>query len=119
MRLSPASCFTGSTAVARTINRDARREGRTDRAAIAETGGITAMIVDATALPEQVADMFCTSASAPPVTLLRLAAAIAVQDDVADRIIQIIAGAARELLIGDPADTATHVGPGDIDGEAR
>ena len=70
---------------------------------IAETGGINAMIVDATALPEQVADDVVTSAfrsAGQRCSALRL---LFVQDDVADRMIEMIAGAARELQIGDPA----------------
>ena len=85
---------------------------------IAETGGINAMIVDATALPEQVADDVVTSAfrsAGQRCSALRL---LFVQDDVAGRMIEMIAGAARELLIGDPSDPATHVGPV-IDAEAK
>ena len=65
---------------------------------IAETGGINAMIVDATALPEQVTDDVITSAfrsAGQRCSALRL---LCVQEDVADRIIEMIAGAARELV---------------------
>jgi RHH-type transcriptional regulator, proline utilization regulon repressor / proline dehydrogenase / delta 1-pyrroline-5-carboxylate dehydrogenase len=85
---------------------------------IAETGGINAMIVDATALPEQVADDVVTSAfrsAGQRCSALRL---LFLQDDVADRMIEMIAGAARELVIGEPSDPATHIGPV-IDGEAK
>jgi RHH-type proline utilization regulon transcriptional repressor/proline dehydrogenase/delta 1-pyrroline-5-carboxylate dehydrogenase len=85
---------------------------------IAETGGINAMIVDATALPEQVADDVVTSAfrsAGQRCSALRL---LFVQDDVADRMIEVIAGAARELKVGDPSDPATHIGPV-IDAEAK
>jgi RHH-type proline utilization regulon transcriptional repressor/proline dehydrogenase/delta 1-pyrroline-5-carboxylate dehydrogenase len=85
---------------------------------IAETGGINAMIVDATALPEQVTDDVVTSAfrsAGQRCSALRL---LCVQEDVADRMIEMIAGAARELRIGDPRDPATHVGPV-IDAEAK
>ena len=85
---------------------------------IAETGGINAMIVDATALPEQVTDDVVTSAfrsAGQRCSALRL---LCVQEDVADRMIEMIAGAARELVLGDPRDTATHVGPV-IDAEAK
>ena len=85
---------------------------------IAETGGINAMIVDATALPEQVTDDVVTSAfrsAGQRCSALRL---LCVQDDVADRMIEMIAGAARELALGDPRDPATHVGPV-IDAEAK
>src|SRR5581483_6333507 len=78
---------------------------------IAETGGINAMVVDATALPEQVTDDVVTSAfrsAGQRCSALRL---LCVQEDVADRIVEMIAGAARELALGDPRDPATHVGP--------
>ena len=85
---------------------------------IAETGGINAMIVDATALPEQVTDDVVTSAfrsAGQRCSALRL---LCVQEDVADRMIEMIAGAARELALGDPRDPATHVGPV-IDDDAK
>ena len=110
--------FTGSTEVARAINRTlAARDGPIGPL-IAETGGINAMIVDATALPEQVADDVVTSAfrsAGQRCSALRL---LFVQDDVADRMIEMISGAARELGIGDPRDPATHIGPV-IDAEAK
>jgi RHH-type proline utilization regulon transcriptional repressor/proline dehydrogenase/delta 1-pyrroline-5-carboxylate dehydrogenase len=110
--------FTGSTEVARSINRTLAAKDGPIVPLIAETGGINAMIVDATALPEQVADDVVTSAfrsAGQRCSALRL---LFVQDDVADRMIEMIAGAARELRIGDPGDPATHVGPV-IDAEAK
>jgi RHH-type proline utilization regulon transcriptional repressor/proline dehydrogenase/delta 1-pyrroline-5-carboxylate dehydrogenase len=110
--------FTGSTEVARAINRTLAANDGPIVPLIAETGGINAMIVDATALPEQVADDVVTSAfrsAGQRCSALRLAF---LQEDVADRMIEMIAGAARELRLGDPADPATHVGPV-IDAEAK
>ena len=110
--------FTGSTEVARSINRTLAAKDGPIVPLIAETGGINAMIVDATALPEQVADDVATSAfrsAGQRCSALRL---LFVQDDVADRMIEMIAGSARELVIGDPADPATHIGPA-IDAEAK
>jgi RHH-type proline utilization regulon transcriptional repressor/proline dehydrogenase/delta 1-pyrroline-5-carboxylate dehydrogenase len=110
--------FTGSTEVARSINRTLAAKDGPIVPLIAETGGINAMIVDATALPEQVADDVVTSAfrsAGQRCSALRL---LRVQDDVADRMIEMIAGAARELAIGDPRELATHVGPV-IDDEAK
>jgi RHH-type proline utilization regulon transcriptional repressor/proline dehydrogenase/delta 1-pyrroline-5-carboxylate dehydrogenase len=110
--------FTGSTEVARSINRTLAAKDGPIVPLIAETGGINAMIVDATALPEQVADDVVTSAfrsAGQRCSALRL---LFVQDDVADRMIEVIAGAARELKVGDPADPATHIGPV-IDLEAK
>ena len=110
--------FTGSTEVARTINRALAAKDGPIVPLIAETGGINAMIVDATALPEQVADDVVTSAfrsAGQRCSALRL---LFLQNDVADRMIEMIAGAARELVIGDPANPATHIGPV-IDAEAK
>ena len=110
--------FTGSTEVARLINRALAAKDSAVVPLIAETGGINAMIVDATALPEQVTDDVITSAfrsAGQRCSALRL---LCVQEDVADRMIEMIAGAARELKIGDPREVSTHVGPV-IDAEAK
>jgi RHH-type proline utilization regulon transcriptional repressor/proline dehydrogenase/delta 1-pyrroline-5-carboxylate dehydrogenase len=112
--------FTGSTEVARSINRALAAKDGPIVPLIAETGGINAMIVDATALPEQVADDVVTSAfrsAGQRCSALRL---LYVQDDVADRMIEMIAGAARELKIGDVRDVSVHIGPViDADAKAR
>ena len=105
--------FTGSTEVARSINRALAAKDGPIVPLIAETGGINAMIVDATALPEQVADDVVTSAfrsAGQRCSALRL---LFLQDDVADRMIEMIAGAARELVIGDPARSGHAYRPGD------
>jgi len=110
--------FTGSTEVARAINRRLAAKDGPIVPLIAETGGINAMIADATALPEQVADDVVTSAfrsAGQRCSALRL---LFVQEDVADRMIEMIAGAARELKIGNPSDITTHIGPV-IDVEAK
>jgi RHH-type transcriptional regulator, proline utilization regulon repressor / proline dehydrogenase / delta 1-pyrroline-5-carboxylate dehydrogenase len=110
--------FTGSTAVAATIHRALAAKGGPIVPLIAETGGINAMIVDATALLEQVTDDVLTSAfrsAGQRCSSLRL---LCVQSDIADGVIAMIAGAARELSVGDPRAVATHVGPV-IDREAK
>jgi RHH-type proline utilization regulon transcriptional repressor/proline dehydrogenase/delta 1-pyrroline-5-carboxylate dehydrogenase len=110
--------FTGSTEVARAINRALAAKDGPIVPLVAETGGINAMIVDATALPEQVADDVIASAfrsAGQRCSALRL---LCLQEDVADRMIAMIVGAARELALGDPRDPATHVGPV-IDAEAK
>ncbi|MXQ11222.1 bifunctional proline dehydrogenase/L-glutamate gamma-semialdehyde dehydrogenase PutA [Microvirga makkahensis] len=110
--------FTGSTEVARIINRTLANKDAAIVPLIAETGGINAMIVDATALPEQVADDVTMSAfrsAGQRCSALRL---LYVQEDVADRMIEMIAGNARELKLGDPRDVSVHVGPV-IDREAK
>ena len=103
--------FTGSTKVARVINRALAAKDGPIVPLIAETGGVNAMIVDATALPEQVTDDIIASAfrsAGQRCSAMRL---LCVQDDVADRVFDMVAGAARELKLGDPRDPATQVGP--------
>jgi RHH-type proline utilization regulon transcriptional repressor/proline dehydrogenase/delta 1-pyrroline-5-carboxylate dehydrogenase len=110
--------FTGSTEVGHAINRALAAKDGPIVPLIAETGGINAMIVDATALPEQVTDDVITSAfrsAGQRCSALRL---LCVQEDVADRMIEMIAGATRELMLGNPRDPATHVGPV-IDDDAK
>jgi RHH-type proline utilization regulon transcriptional repressor/proline dehydrogenase/delta 1-pyrroline-5-carboxylate dehydrogenase len=110
--------FTGSTEVGRSINRALAEKNGPIVPLIAETGGINAMIVDATALPEQVTDDVIASAfrsAGQRCSALRL---LCLQDDIADRVIEMVSGAARELKVGDPRDPATHVGPV-IDAEAK
>jgi RHH-type transcriptional regulator, proline utilization regulon repressor / proline dehydrogenase / delta 1-pyrroline-5-carboxylate dehydrogenase len=103
--------FTGATDTARTIARAlAAREGPMIPL-IAETGGINAMIVDSTALPEQVTRDVMTSAfqsAGQRCSALRL---LCIQEDVAERQLEMIAGAMQLLRLGDPAWLATDVGP--------
>ena len=110
--------FTGSTETGRAINRALAEKNGAIVPLIAETGGINAMIVDATALPEQVTDDVVTSAfrsAGQRCSALRL---LCLQDDVAERMIDMLIGAARELKVGDPRAISTHVGPV-IDAEAK
>jgi RHH-type proline utilization regulon transcriptional repressor/proline dehydrogenase/delta 1-pyrroline-5-carboxylate dehydrogenase len=110
--------FTGSTEVARIINRTLAAKDGPIAALIVETGGINAMIADATALPEQVTDDVITSAfrsAGQRCSALRL---LCVQDDVAGRVLDMVRGAAAELVLGDPRDPATQVGPV-IDSDAK
>ncbi|MFV2092236.1 MAG: L-glutamate gamma-semialdehyde dehydrogenase, partial [Hyphomicrobiales bacterium] len=103
--------FTGSTATARAINRALAARDGPIVPLIAETGGLNAMIVDATALPEQVADDVVQSAfgsAGQRCSALRL---LFVQDSVAEPILAMIRGAAQELVLGDPRDPATDLGP--------
>ena len=109
--------FTGSTAVAKIINRALAAKDGAIVPLIAETGGINAMLVDSTALPEQVVDAVVQSAfrsAGQRCSALRL---LCVHEAIADTVIEMIQGAAQELLTGDPADLATDVGPV-IDGDA-
>ena len=108
--------FTGSTATAKRIARtlvqdDAEGPGRPIVPLIAETGGINAMIVDSTALPEQVVADVVTSAfrsAGQRCSALRL---LLVQEDVAETTIAMLKGAMDTLTVGDPGDPATDVGP--------
>jgi RHH-type proline utilization regulon transcriptional repressor/proline dehydrogenase/delta 1-pyrroline-5-carboxylate dehydrogenase len=110
-------CFTGSTAVAKTINRALAAKDGPIVPLIAETGGINAMVVDSTALPEQVIDAVVQSAfrsAGQRCSALRL---LCVHDGIADGLMEMLRGALAELAVGDPARLATDVGPV-IDGEA-
>jgi RHH-type proline utilization regulon transcriptional repressor/proline dehydrogenase/delta 1-pyrroline-5-carboxylate dehydrogenase len=104
--------FTGSTATARRIARALLDdESRPLVPLIAETGGINAMIVDSTALTEQVVQDVITSAfrsAGQRCSALRL---LLVQEDVAARTLEMLKGAMDTLVIGNPADPATDVGP--------
>ncbi|HEX4269540.1 MAG TPA: bifunctional proline dehydrogenase/L-glutamate gamma-semialdehyde dehydrogenase PutA [Steroidobacteraceae bacterium] len=103
--------FTGSTATATTINRTlAAREGPIVPL-IAETGGVNAMIVDATALPEQVVDDVIASAFTSAGQRCSALRMLYLQEEVADRVLEMLIGAMKCLTIGDPADPATDVGP--------
>jgi RHH-type proline utilization regulon transcriptional repressor/proline dehydrogenase/delta 1-pyrroline-5-carboxylate dehydrogenase len=110
--------FTGSTETARRINRALAAKDGPIVPLIAETGGLNAMIVDATALPEQVTDDVLTSAFRSAGQRCSALRVLCVQEDVADKIIAMIQGAAEELAIGDPRRIETHVGPV-IDAEAK
>ncbi len=103
--------FTGSTQVAKIINRALAAKDGPIVPLIAETGGINAMLVDSTALPEQVADAVVQSAfrsAGQRCSALRL---LCVHETIADHVIEMIQGAAQELMCGDPALLATDVGP--------
>ncbi len=110
--------FTGSTETAHRINRQlAARDGAIPTL-IAETGGQNAMLVDSTALPEQVVRDVLRSSFASAGQRCSALRVLCVQEDIADRVIELIEGAMDKLNIGDPADPATDVGPV-IDGPAR
>ncbi len=116
--LTAGVCFTGSTAVAQIINKTlAAKEGSEIVPLIAETGGLNAMLVDSTALPEQVVDAVVQSAfrsAGQRCSALRL---LCVHESIADGVIEMIKGAVQELWVGHPAELATDVGPV-IDDEA-
>jgi len=113
--------FTGSTEVARLLQRNLA--GRLDAAGrpvplIAETGGQNAMIVDSSALAEQVVGDVVTSAFDSAGQRCSALRVLCLQEDVADRILEMLKGAMGELTIGNPDRLSTDVGPV-IDEEAR
>ncbi len=103
--------FTGSTPVAKHIQRALAAQDGPIVPLIAETGGINAMLVDSTALPEQVVDAVLQStfdSAGQRCSALRL---LCVHEAIADAVIAMLVGACAELRVGDPADFATDVGP--------
>jgi len=113
--------FTGSTEVARLLQRNLA--GRLDAAGrpvplIAETGGQNAMIVDSSALAEQVVGDVVSSAFDSAGQRCSALRVLCLQEDVADRIVEMLKGAMGELTIGNPDRLSTDVGPV-IDDEAR
>ncbi|MGJ8514317.1 trifunctional transcriptional regulator/proline dehydrogenase/L-glutamate gamma-semialdehyde dehydrogenase [Carnimonas bestiolae] len=113
--------FTGSTEVARLLQRTlAKRLGNNGKPVplIAETGGQNAMIVDSSALPEQVIRDVVMSAYDSAGQRCSALRVLCVQEDVAERTLDMLKGAMRELQLGDPMQLATDVGPV-IDAEAR
>ena len=110
--------FTGSFPVAQAISRALARRSGPIAPLIAETGGVNAMIVDSTALLEQVADDVLSSAfrsAGQRCSALRL---LCLQEEIADSCLATIIGAAKELFVGDPREFATDLGPV-IDAEAH
>ena len=104
-------CFTGSTATARAINRAVAERVAPDAPLIAETGGLNAMIVDSTALPEQAVRDILASAfqsAGQRCSALRM---LYVQTDVEDRVLEMLFGAMDELRMGDPWVLSTDIGP--------
>jgi RHH-type proline utilization regulon transcriptional repressor/proline dehydrogenase/delta 1-pyrroline-5-carboxylate dehydrogenase len=109
--------FTGSTAVARMINRVlARRDD--EPVLIAETGGQNAMIVDSSALPEQVVTDVISSAFDSAGQRCSALRVLCLQTDIAERVLAMLKGAMAELAIGDPRRLDIDIGPV-IDAEAR
>ncbi|MGH8301283.1 MAG: aldehyde dehydrogenase family protein, partial [Steroidobacteraceae bacterium] len=78
---------------------------------IAETGGVNAMIVDATALPEQVVDDVVSSAFTSAGQRCSALRVLYLQEEIADRVLEMLVGAMKCFRMGDPADPATDVGP--------
>jgi RHH-type proline utilization regulon transcriptional repressor/proline dehydrogenase/delta 1-pyrroline-5-carboxylate dehydrogenase len=103
--------FTGSTETARMINRTLADRDGPIIPFIAETGGQNAMIVDSSALPEQVTRDVISSAFQSAGQRCSALRVLFVQEDVADQMIAMIAGAMDALTVGDPSEFKTDVGP--------
>jgi RHH-type transcriptional regulator, proline utilization regulon repressor / proline dehydrogenase / delta 1-pyrroline-5-carboxylate dehydrogenase len=103
--------FTGSTQVAKIIQRSLANKDGAIVPLIAETGGINAMLVDSTALPEHVIDAVVQSAfrsAGQRCSALRL---LCLHEEIADKFLAMLRGAMKELSVGDTAQLATDVGP--------
>jgi RHH-type proline utilization regulon transcriptional repressor/proline dehydrogenase/delta 1-pyrroline-5-carboxylate dehydrogenase len=110
--------FTGSTETARSINRTLAARDGPIAVLIAETGGQNAMFVDSSALPEQVvldSVLSAFNSAGQRCSALRI---LCLQREIAPRVIELLRGHMQELVVGDPADLATDVGPV-IDDEAK
>ncbi|WP_420598086.1 bifunctional proline dehydrogenase/L-glutamate gamma-semialdehyde dehydrogenase PutA [Neptuniibacter sp.] len=106
-----AVCFTGSTLTAQRINSVMAENMAPDAPLVAETGGMNAMIVDSTALPEQVVRDVLMSAfqsAGQRCSALRM---LYVQEDIAENLLEMLYGAMDELKLGNPWSLSTDVGP--------
>ncbi len=110
--------FTGSTKTARAINLTLAQRNGPIVPLIAETGGQNAMIVDSSALPEQVTRDVVQSAFQSAGQRCSALRVLYLQDDIADATLEMISGAMRALTVGDPRLLSTDIGPV-IDGDAR
>ena len=110
--------FTGSNETAWTINQSLAQKRSAIIPFIAETGGMNAMIADSSALPEQLVEDVVFSAFDSAGQRCSALRVLFIQEDIADTVIKMLAGAMAELDIGDPTALATHVGPV-IDGQAK
>ena len=103
--------FTGSIETARWINRQLGQRDGAIAPIIAETGGQNAMLVDSTALPEQVVDDVVASAFKSAGQRCSALRVLYLQNEIADDVLQMLSGAMRTLKIGCPWDPATDIGP--------
>ncbi len=106
-----AVMFTGSTETGTRISQTLAERGGDQVPLIAETGGQNCMIVDSTALPEQVVDDVISSGFQSAGQRCSALRVLFVQEEIADKVISMIKGAMKELHVGDPAYLSTDVGP--------
>ncbi|HET6469756.1 MAG TPA: bifunctional proline dehydrogenase/L-glutamate gamma-semialdehyde dehydrogenase PutA, partial [Geminicoccaceae bacterium] len=110
-RRTAGVAFTGSTETAHRIARALLDRGGPIAPLIAETGGQNAMIIDSSALPEQVTDDVVASAFQSAGQRCSALRVLFVQEDVATKVVDMIAGAMTERRVGDPALLSTDIGP--------
>jgi len=103
--------FTGSNITARNINQALAAGHGPIAVLIAETGGQNALFADSSSLPEQVVLDVVHSAFNSAGQRCSATRVLCVQEDIAARVIELLQGHMQELVIGDPADMATDVGP--------
>ncbi|MCF8479712.1 MAG: bifunctional proline dehydrogenase/L-glutamate gamma-semialdehyde dehydrogenase PutA [Rhodospirillum sp.] len=115
---SAGVCFTGSTETAILIDRAQAKAGNGAAPLVAETGGLNAMIVDSTALPEHAVRDIVNGAFQSAGQRCSALRALFIQDDIAAPLLHMLEGAMKELKVGNPWDPAVDVGPV-IDTEAR
>lgn len=104
-------CFTGSTSVAQLINKVMASHLEPDAMFIAETGGLNAMIVDSSALPEQAVKDIVESAFQSAGQRCSALRVLYLQEDIADEFLEMLYGAMDQLVIGQPWDIETDIGP--------
>lgn len=106
-----AVMFTGSTATGTLISQILAERGGEQVPLIAETGGQNCMIVDSTALPEQVVDDVIASGFQSAGQRCSALRVLFVQEDIADTVTKMLIGAMKELVVGDPSLLSTDIGP--------
>jgi len=104
-------CFTGSTGTAKLINRTLANRDGAIIPLIAETGGQNAMVVDSTSQPEQVVNDVVSSSFTSAGQRCSALRVLFLQEDIADRVIEVMKGAMEQLVIGNPSSVKTDVGP--------
>lgn len=104
-------CFTGSTGTAKLINRTLANRDGAIIPLIAETGGQNAMVVDSTSQPEQVVNDVISSSFTSAGQRCSALRVLYLQEDIAERVLDVMQGAMDELIIGDPNFVKTDVGP--------
>jgi RHH-type proline utilization regulon transcriptional repressor/proline dehydrogenase/delta 1-pyrroline-5-carboxylate dehydrogenase len=103
--------FTGATETAWAINRSLAARDAQIAVLIAETGGQNAMIADSSALPEQIVKDVIASAFQSAGQRCSASRVLYVQEDIADKVVEMLAGAMAQLKVGDPGLLSTDVGP--------